>query len=78
MIWLFARICGNYPVFATMIVVALFDFGIQSYQRLPIERVHVIDLSVAVIPGFSGVPLIVLSSKSIRNMRRTSIEIKKR
>jgi len=49
------RISVNQPVFATMIMVAIFVIGLFSYQRLPIEQLPDVDFPVvAVVTSYPG------------------------
>ncbi|WP_375173584.1 efflux RND transporter permease subunit [Pseudooceanicola sp.] len=49
------RISVNQPVFATMIMVAIFVIGLFSYQRLPVEQLPEVDFPVvAVVTSYPG------------------------
>lgn len=49
------RISVNQPVFATMIMVAMFVIGLFSYQRLPVEQLPNVDFPiVAVVVSYPG------------------------
>ncbi|QQA41713.1 efflux RND transporter permease subunit [Pelagovum pacificum] len=49
------RISVNQPVFATMIMVAVFVIGLFSYQRIPVEQLPEVDFPiVAVVTSYPG------------------------
>ncbi|WP_407495322.1 efflux RND transporter permease subunit [Pseudooceanicola sp. MF1-13] len=49
------RISVSQPVFATMIMVAIFVIGLFSYQRLPVEQLPEVDFPVvAVVTSYPG------------------------
>ncbi|MCB1334534.1 MAG: efflux RND transporter permease subunit [Roseivivax sp.] len=49
------RISVNQPVFATMIMVAIFVIGLFSYQRLPVEQLPDVDFPVvAIVTSYPG------------------------
>ena len=49
------RISVNQPVFATMVMVAIFVIGLFSYQRLPVEQLPEVDFPVvAVVTSYPG------------------------
>ena len=49
------RISVNQPVFATMVMVAIFVIGLFSYQRLPVEELPEVDFPiVAIVTSYPG------------------------
>ena len=43
------RISVNQPVFATMVMVAIFVIGLFSYTRLPVEQLPDVDFPVVAV-----------------------------